>query len=333
MSPTISANSTWRRQAVPDHLPDQPARLESGYGLPGAEGDEPRPGQPGRAGDDAHLAAEGRRPDHLRGASRPGRPTTPPRTAISPPMRNGRMSARPPTSSSRPRSSTTASFAPFDGWKDITVHCTSPGGGGFAPLPQDNPDLPQPQADWQGEVTRRRQRRRQEILPAQGPGVFAVEPPGARRFRLPHQLLERRLLHRHGDRLRPGQRRLRGARARTTSRINRTRSIQCTLQEIEAGAGDRRHRQARTSPATIRNFDPDADDLRSSTPTQTPASRTLPPVVVDPGRKCLPSQRLVRGKCVDRPLVAACRSTEKRVNGKCSRASASTACPATIRSA
>ena len=31
-------------------------------------------------------------------------------------------------------------FAPFDGWKDITVHCTSPGGGGLAPLPQDDPD-------------------------------------------------------------------------------------------------------------------------------------------------------------------------------------------------
>ena len=91
---------------------NKPARLEPRHGLPVAQGDQPRPGQPGRTGDDAHLAAEGRRPDHLGSASRPGPPSTPPRTAISPPTRNGRMSARPPTTSSGPRSSTTASFRP-----------------------------------------------------------------------------------------------------------------------------------------------------------------------------------------------------------------------------
>ncbi len=64
-----------------------------------------------------------------------------------------------------------------------------------------------------------------------------------------------------------------------------------------------------------------------------PGKPQLPPVVIDAGRTCLPSQRPIRGKCVDRPLVAACRSTEKRVNGKCVSGSASTACPVTIRSA
>ena len=33
-------------------------------------------------------------------------------------------------------------FAPSDGWKDITVHCTSPGGGGFTDQPGRTHDLP-----------------------------------------------------------------------------------------------------------------------------------------------------------------------------------------------
>ena len=48
-------------------------------------------------------------------------------------------------------------FGPFDGWKDITVHCTSPGGGGFAPLP---PNQSRP-AQAAGEMARRGDHRRQ----------------------------------------------------------------------------------------------------------------------------------------------------------------------------
>ena len=99
--------------------------------------------------------------------------------------------------------------------------------------------------------------------------------------------------------------------------INRTRSIQCTLQELQP------------APVTVDtdkpdftcnnpNFDPAADDLVVDVrPDFDEPEPTVPPVVVDPGRKCLPSQRLVRGRCIDKPLVAACKANEKLVGGKC----------------
>ncbi len=174
-------------------------------------------GQPGRPCVDAYLAAEGRRPHHLRTSSRPGPPSTPPRTATSPPTRSSRMSAQPPTSSSRRKSRTARRSGLPDGWKDITVHCSNPGGGGLAPEPRGRPP-----------TTRRRSRTGKarspcwtapdykKTCPRKGQVSFEVsrDAPGA--FELPHQLLQRRLLHRHRQRLQPG-RRVQGAPAHMSS--------------------------------------------------------------------------------------------------------------------
>lgn len=97
-----------------------------------------------------------------------------------------------------------AVFPPFDGWKDITVHCTGAGGGGLAPVPQADPD--EPQASWQGKV----------LVPK-----IIVDPA------------------------------------------------------------------------------------------------PKPKVIVAPAPKCLPSQRLLLGRCVDRPLVTACGRNERRIDGRC----------------
>ncbi|MER8518263.1 hypothetical protein NKJ73_25675 [Mesorhizobium sp. M0074] len=88
-------------------------------------------------------------------------------------------------------------FEPFDGWKDITVHCTSAGGGGFTDSPQDNPVNPPVHSDWQGRGHRVRQRRPQETLPVQGSGDVRSRARCAGRVSLPHQLLEWCLLYRH----------------------------------------------------------------------------------------------------------------------------------------
>ena len=88
--------------------------------------------------------------------------------------------------------------------------------------------------------------------------------------------------------------------------VNRTRSISCTLQELTP------------APVTVDtdkedftcsnpNFDPDADDIVSQHRPRRTNEPIVPPVVIDPGKKCLPSQRLLRGKCVDKPIAAACK--------------------------
>ncbi len=60
-----------------------------------------------------------------------------------------------------------------------------------------------------------------------------------------------------------------------------------------------------------------ADDIVSTTGPRTGPSRPKPVVIVDPVLKCLPGQKLARGKCIDRPLVIACDRNERRVEGKC----------------
>ncbi|WP_245451609.1 hypothetical protein [Mesorhizobium waimense] len=65
-------------------------------------------------------------------------------------------------------------FEPFDGWKDITVHCTGAGGGGFADAPQTDPDNPPAQAGWQGEVTVSDSAGGKKLCPRKGQVAFEV---------------------------------------------------------------------------------------------------------------------------------------------------------------
>ncbi|MER9836266.1 hypothetical protein NKJ28_14975 [Mesorhizobium sp. M0145] len=206
-------------------------------------------------------------------------------------------------------------FEPFDGWKDITVHCTSAGGGGFTDSPQDNPDNPPVHSDWQGEVTVSDSAGLKKLCPRKGQVTFEVErdAPGAFHYRISCSngafFTGTTAAFNNGGVFK--------ASAAHDLSIVRTRSIQCTLQEIKQN-GSIATVDTDTEDFTCikRIFDPKADDLVSTTRPDSDQPK-LPPVVVDPGRKCLPSQNLIHGKCIDRPLVDACRSTEKLVNGKC----------------
>ena len=97
--------------------------------------------------------------------------------------------------------------------------------------------------------------------------------------------------------------------------VNRTRSIACTLQELQPApvtvATDKQDFTC-NNPA----IDPAADDVTAD-PRPRPTKPARPLVVVDPAPKCRLDEKLVRGRCVDKPVVAACRANEKLVSGKC----------------
>ena len=208
-------------------------------------------------------------------------------------------------------------FEPFDGWKDITVHCTGAGGGGFTDTPQGNPDNPPAHSDWHGEVAVSDSAGFKKLCPRKGQVAFEVErdAPGAFHYRIGCSngafFTGTAVAFNQGDSFK--------ASAMHDLNISRTRSIQCTLQEIkQGGAIATVDKDSEDFTCIKRNFDPGADDLTVDTrPDPGKPEPRNPPVTADPGRKCLPGQKLIRGKCIDRPLVAACRSTEKLVNGKC----------------
>ena len=224
------------------------------------------------------------------------------------------MSAQPPTIQFRTEIVDNSVFPPFDGWKDITVHCTNPGGGGFAPSPTTIRPAETPGRSGRARCS-------SPTAPATTKPVRARarflrgHPPGARRFRLPHQLLQRRLLQRHGDRLRPGQRHVRGQARMTSRSTGPARSVHAA--GADAGAGDGRHSTRRISPAPTRTSTrrpTTCVEHRSDRPrTRSRRCRRSSSI----RRKCLPSQALLRGKMRGRPLVQACKSNESRVDGKC----------------
>ncbi|WP_192179301.1 hypothetical protein [Mesorhizobium amorphae] len=206
-------------------------------------------------------------------------------------------------------------FEPFDGWKNITVHCTGAGGGGFTDAPQADPDNPPAKADWQGEVTVSDSAGGKKLCPRKGQVAFEVSrnEPGAFHYRISCSngafFTGTKVAFNDGGAFK--------ASAFHDLSIVRTRAIQCTLQEIKQnGAIATVDTDKEDFTCIKRTFEPEADDLVSSTRPDFGQPRQ-PPVVVDPGRKCLPGQKQVGSKCIDRPLVAVCKSTEKLVNGRC----------------
>ncbi len=210
-------------------------------------------------------------------------------------------------------------FGPSDGWKDITVHCTSPGGGGLAPNPQNDPDNPPAQAEWEGDVTVLDSAGYKKTCPRKGQVSFEVgrDEPGAFDYRISCS----NGAFFTGTVYAFNQGGVFKASGSHEFNVTRTRKIQCTLQELKANG----------TPVTVdkdeehftcikRAFDPEADDLVVDTrPPVKPQGPGVPPVIIDPARQCLPSQTLVRGKCVDMAIVVPCRKDERRVNGKCVR--------------
>ena len=120
-------------------------------------------------------------------------------------------------------------FAPSTPWKDITVHCTG-AGGGLAGAPQNDPD--KPKASWAGEVTVAENYAAKKSCPRQGKLSFFVtrNEPGTFKYKIgcsngqgfdgsvPSYIHDASTLQASGGH---------------SLHINRTRNIQCTLQEVK----------------------------------------------------------------------------------------------------
>ena len=206
-------------------------------------------------------------------------------------------------------------FAPFDGWKDIMVHCTSPGGGGLAPNPTNNPDKPKPQAKWQGEVIVADSAGGDKSCPRKGQVFFEVtrDAPGDFDYRI--SCSNGAFFTGTATGYNQGSGVFEAYGAHDLS-INKTRSIQCTLQELQPApvtvAVDEQDFTC-NNPAVV----PGADDLVSH-PRPSTAKPPRPTVMVDPAPLCGRNETLVHGKCVDKPvIVVACKKDERRIHGKC----------------
>lgn len=206
------------------------------------------------------------------------------------------------------------SFAPSDGWKDIRVRCTSPGGGGFTSPQPENPDQPGPQAKWSGILTVADSAGRKKSCPRQGQVSFTVTraAPGGFDYRI--SCSNGAAFSGTAIGFNQGNGVFQATGAHDLS-VNRTRSIQCRLQELQP------------APVTVATDNEDficnnpnvelpSDDLVSTTP-PAPVKPAIPPVIVDPDRKCPAGQQSLRGKCVERPIATSCKSNEKRAGKKC----------------
>ena len=206
-------------------------------------------------------------------------------------------------------------FAPFDGWKDIMVHCTNPGGGGLAPNPANNPDLPKPQAKWQGEVIVADSAGHDKSCPRKGQVFFEVTRPEPADFDYRISCSNGAFFTGTATGYNQGSGIYEAYGAHDLS-INKTRTIQCTLQELQPAPVTV---AVGTKDFTCNNpaIEPGADDLVSHPRPST--AKPLPPlVIVDPAPVCGRNETLVRGKCVARPvIVTACKKDERRVEGKC----------------
>jgi hypothetical protein len=227
-------------------------------------------------------------------------------------------------------------FGPFDGWKDIMVHCTSPGGGGLTTGPGDDHDFPKPKAKWQGEVIVADSAGRDKSCPRKGQVFFEVTrtAPGDFDYRI--QCSNGAFFTGTATGYDQGSGVYEAYGAHDLS-INRTRSIQCTLQELQPApvtvAVDKQDFTC-SNPA----IDPAADDLVAE-PRPIPVKPQRPFVIADPAPICGRNETLVRGKCVDKPeisilcrkgfelkgktcvrkptIVVACDRGEQRIDGRC----------------
>jgi hypothetical protein len=227
-------------------------------------------------------------------------------------------------------------FGPFDGWKDIMVHCTSPGGGGLTTEPVDNHDFPKPKAKWQGEVIVADSAGRDKSCPRKGQVFFEVTRPAPGDFDYRISCSNGAFFTGTATGYDQGSGIYEAYGAHDLS-INRTRSIQCTLQELQPApvtvAVDKQDFTC-NNPA----IDPDADDLVAE-PRPIPVKPQRPLVIADPAPICGRNETLVRGKCVDKPeisilcrkgfelkgktcirkptIVVACDRGEQRIDGRC----------------
>jgi hypothetical protein len=229
------------------------------------------------------------------------------------------------------------SFAPSTQWKDITVHCTGAGGGGLTnglpdhgddpvlppekPKPQVDtgsddlappvrPDPDGPKASWIGEVTMADSAAAKKTCPRNGQVFFAVtrQEPGDFKYQIScsngQGFSGTALSYSQGGPTFEAY----GAH---DIKVKRTRTIQCTLQEVKGnGARVTIDKGALQYTCNKPAVDPNADDITiPSNPTHSkPAVSIL----------CKPGFELIGKLCKRKPVIAAaCEKNEKRINGKC----------------
>ena len=231
-------------------------------------------------------------------------------------------------------------FSPSSPWKDITVHCTGAGGGGLASEPQSNPDMPKPQALWQGEATVADSAGAKKSCPRKGQVFFSVLRGGPGDFMYRIQCSNGAFFSGTATGFNQGGPNYEAYGAHDLS-VNRTRKISCTIQEIQDNG------QPVTVATAAKDFtcnnpavEPDADELVSDPPAapNTQGSNSAGKIKV-PDQVCARGEKLLHGECVKKPevsifckpgfilkgkacirklpLVIACRADQTRVNGKC----------------
>jgi hypothetical protein len=227
-------------------------------------------------------------------------------------------------------------FAPQTGWKGITVHCTGAGGGGLTvdqgdtdgipPTPKQpkpavdlnnqdlasptppNPDGPKP--SWAGEVTLADSAAASKSCPRKGQVFFAVtrNEPGNFKYRL--GCSNGASFSGTAQAFSQGGPTFEAYGAHDFS-INRTRSIQCTLQEVKSnGAAATIDKGSLAYTCNNPAIDPAQDGL---TAPQIPAGNNSNVSIV-----CRSGFQQVGNVCVRKSaVVAPCAKNERRVNGQC----------------
>ncbi len=230
-------------------------------------------------------------------------------------------------------------FAPSTQWKDITVRCTGAGGGGLSngqpdhgddpvlppekPKPQFDldaddlapeplPDPDGPKASWAGEVTMADSAGSRKACPRKGQVFFAVtrNEPGSFKYKISCSNGQgfdgTALSYSQGGPTFEAY----GAH---DIKVSRTRTIQCTLQEVKQdGARVTIDKGSMAYTCSKPAIDPEVDDVTApSNPTH-----SKPDVSI----LCKPGFKLVDKECVRKPVITVpCADDERRINGKCIR--------------
>ncbi|HTV69706.1 MAG TPA: hypothetical protein VMF90_14325 [Rhizobiaceae bacterium] len=216
-------------------------------------------------------------------------------------------------------------WGPQDGWKDITVHCTSPGGGGLTTEPQDNDAFPTPQASWTGDliIADSASAGGDKSCPRSGQVFFEVTRPEPGDFNYRIQCSNGAYFEGTATGYDQGSGIFEAYGAHDIS-ISRTRDIQCTLQEMTPAPVTVAKKKEGFTCANP-TFPPATDDITSDTrPTE--QEPVKPVIVIDPVKPVPPVSILCKKgfelkgtTCVRKPvIVEACDEDEVRgKNGKC----------------
>ena len=223
-------------------------------------------------------------------------------------------------------------FAPSTPWKDITVHCTGAGGGGLSngqqdtgtedPIPvppkkpkpqvdqasddlagQPQPDPDKPKATWAGTVTLADSAGTKKRCPRKGQAVFAVTRDAPGNFKYKLSCSNGQGFSGSVVSYSQGGPTFEAYGAHDLN-INRTRTIQCTLQEVkDSGARVTLDKGAFDYTCNKPAIDPQADDL--AVPQNPPKSSHAEPVPTpDVSIFCKPGFKLVGKKCLKKPVIA-----------------------------